>query len=270
MPFFVAHEFFDSLPIHAFRSVTQTPNQPDQAVSDTSPKSRPPTGPQWRELVVAQNLSAEFKQEGQQELEFQLSVAKAPNPNSLVIPATSPRYKALVSTPDAYIEVSPESQKYIQDIARHMGGPNTTKTPARGAALIIDYGPASTIPINSLRGIQNHKMVSPFSSPGQVDISADVDFTALAEAALEVNENIEVYGPVEQGDFLRALGIEDRAKQILRGISDEDKRKEVESAWKRLVERGASGMGRIYKAMAMVPESGGRRRPVGFGGDVAV
>ena len=270
IPFFIAHEFFDSLPIHAFRSVAQTPNQTDQASSDTAPQSRGPTGPQWRELVVAPNPAAEFKQEGQQELEFQLSVAKAPNPNSLVIPETSARYKTVKSPPDAYIEVSPESQKYVQDIARSIGGPNTTKSPARGAALIIDYGPASTIPINSLRGIQNHKMVSPFASPGQVDISADVDFTALAEAALEISEKIEVYGPVEQGDFLRTLGIEDRAKQILRGINDEDKRKEVESAWKRLVERGAGGMGRIYKAMAVVPESGGRRRAVGFGGDVAV
>jgi NADH dehydrogenase [ubiquinone] 1 alpha subcomplex assembly factor 7 len=27
-------------------------------------------------------------------------------------------------------------------------------------------------------------------------------------------------------------------------------------------------MGGIYKALAIVPESGGRRRPVGFGGNV--
>jgi hypothetical protein len=27
-------------------------------------------------------------------------------------------------------------------------------------------------------------------------------------------------------------------------------------------------MGKVYKVLAVVPESGGRRRPVGFGGDV--
>jgi len=28
-------------------------------------------------------------------------------------------------------------------------------------------------------------------------------------------------------------------------------------------------MGKVYKAMAIVPESDGKRRPVGFGGDVS-
>lgn len=42
----------------------------------------------------------------------------------------------------------------------------------------------------------------------------------------------------------------------------------MELGWKRLIEGGPAGMGRIYKTLAIVPESGGRRRPVGFGGDV--
>jgi hypothetical protein len=39
-------------------------------------------------------------------------------------------------------------------------------------------------------------------------------------------------------------------------------------AWKRLVDRGPNGMGKLYKALAILPENEGRRRPVGFGGDV--
>jgi SAM-dependent MidA family methyltransferase len=101
-----------------------------------------------------------------------------------------------------------------------------------------------------------------------VDLSADVDFTALAEAALGASPGVEVHGPVEQGQFLLSMGIKERAEMLMMGLKEEEKRKGVEGAWKRLVDRGGSGMGKVYKAMAILPESGGRRRPVGFGGDV--
>jgi SAM-dependent MidA family methyltransferase len=101
-----------------------------------------------------------------------------------------------------------------------------------------------------------------------------VDFVALAEAALEACPNVEVHGPVEQGTFLQTMGIRERAQQLLKGLGtsadDEEKRKRVESGWKRLVERSGGAMGKVYKAMAIIPESGGRRKPVGFGGDVEV
>ncbi|PGH04458.1 hypothetical protein AJ80_08511 [Polytolypa hystricis UAMH7299] len=285
-PFIFAHEFFDALPIHAFQSVAPDPSQ--TIMTPTGPTAlhhtTPASTPQWRELVVSPNPESESKKEP----EFRLSIAKASTPNSLVIPEISPRYKALKDTPGSTIEVSPESQSWVQEFARRIGGPNPprsdakttatttpTQTPTQrqpsGAALILDYGTMSTIPINSLRGIQKHKLVSPFTAPGEVDLSADVDFTALAEAAIEASPGVEVYGPMEQGDLLQTLGIEERAKQLLRkevGDGDEERRRTIESGWKRLVERGGGGMGKIYKAMAIVPESGGKRRPVGFGGGI--
>jgi NADH dehydrogenase [ubiquinone] 1 alpha subcomplex assembly factor 7 len=45
--------------------------------------------------------------------------------------------------------------------------------------------------------------------------------------------------------------------------------KEIDSAWKRLVDRGPGGMGKVYKVLAILPENDGQRRPVGFGGDVS-
>ena len=111
--------------------------------------------------------------------------------------------------------------------------------------------------------------MAPLSSPGLVDLSADVDFVALAEAALGASPGVEVHGPVEQGTFLLGMGIKERAEMLMKGLGgDEEKRGRVESSWKRLVDRSGSGMGKVYKAMAIVPETGGRRRPVGFGGDV--
>lgn len=213
--------------------------------------------------------------------EFQLTLSKASTPHSLYLPEISPRYRALKSTPDSLIEISPESHAYAQEFARRIGGSSThPKTSPSGAAIILDYGPLDTIPTNSLRGIKAHKRVSPLSEPGLVDLSADVDFVALAEAALGASEGVEVYGPVEQGAFLRAMGIEERAEALVKGIKKEgwkegeqgaeELAKRVEGAWKRLVDRGGGGMGKVYKAMAIVPESGGRRRPVGFGGEVGV
>lgn len=233
--------------------------------------------------------------------EFRLSLAKAANPSSLVMPESSPRYQALKHMPGATIEICPEGQAYAQEFAWRIGGPfpsppssPSSSSPAtppppsrspRGAALILDYGPATTIPANSLRGIRAHTRVSPLTAPGAVDLSADVDFVALAHAALDASPGVEAYGPVEQGAFLEVLGIEERVRQLVGKVGKagkgaesgqgeeqrqreeaEEKRRGIESGWRRLVERGGGGMGRIYKALAIVPESGGKRRPVGFGG----
>ena len=214
-------------------------------------------------------------------LDFQLSLAKASTPPALLLPTLSERYKALLPQTDSIIEISPESHSYAADFARRIGGaslasksqsrphvPSHNKPTASGAALILDYGPSETVPISTLRGIRAHKPVSPFTSPGLVDLSADVDFTALAEAALAASSGVEVHGPVEQGTWLEAMGIRARAEMICKELEgDEEGRKRVMGAVERLVERGGGGMGRLYKVMAIVPERGGRR-PIGFGGSV--
>jgi NADH dehydrogenase [ubiquinone] 1 alpha subcomplex assembly factor 7 len=145
------------------------------------------------------------------------------------------------------------------------------KSQPSGAALSLDYGPSDTIPANTFRGIRSHQTVSPFTAPGLVDLSADVDFLALAESALAASPGVEVHGPVEQSFFLSTMGIKERAERLLRGANDEETRKRLETGWKRLVDRGSNGMGKTYKAMALLPYIQGSkvRRPVGFGGDIA-
>ncbi|KAJ5133486.1 hypothetical protein N7526_004851 [Penicillium atrosanguineum] len=293
-PFIFAHEFFDALPIHAFESV---PPSPENEVPDAPKEIMTPTGPQklhvplkhantpqWRELLVTLNPKA-IDENIEGEPEFQLTKANASTPSSLVIPEISQRYKALKNQAGSTIEVSPESRIYAADFARRIGGdaapPPSKKAPSTpppalkkmtpsGAALIMDYGTMSTIPINSLRGIQGHKIVPALSAPGQVDVSADVDFTSLAEAAIEGSDGVEVHGPVEQGDFLSVLGITERMEQLIRAAKDDESKKTLETGWKRLVEKGGGSMGQIYKVLAIVPENGGKRPPVGFGGGVQV
>lgn len=154
----------------------------------------------------------------------------------------------------------------MASFARRIG----SKPRPSGAALILDYGPASTIPTSTLRGILAHKRVSPFLLPGRVDLSCDVDFAALAEAALAESPGVEVHGPVEQGAWLQVMGVRERAAMIAGG-GQSGGPNPIMQAVERLIERGGGsggGMGRIYKVMAVVPESGGRRKPVGFGGGV--
>jgi len=112
--------------------------------------------------------------------------------------------------------------------------------------------------------------VSPFGGAGAVDLSADVDFVGLAEAALAASARVAVHGPVEQSAFLGAMGVHERAARLVAEARDEQARGRIEGAVKRLVDRGPAGMGRVYKALAVLPywEGGPGRRPVGFGGDV--
>ena len=72
------------------------------------------------------------------------------------------------------IEVGAVGASIMQEITRRVASDG-------GAALIVDYGKdqAST---SSLRGIYDHKFVDVLDRPGDVDLSADVDFSALREA----------------------------------------------------------------------------------------
>lgn len=263
VPFIVAHEFFDALPIHVFQSAPASP---------PSVKNKQPPGPsvmEWREMMVSP-LPVNPSPDDQPQAEFQLVLSSTPTRHSRFLPDSSSRYRKLKETPASVIEVCPDASLYMADFATRIGGSlKHPKARPSGAALIMDYGPLDTIPINTLRGIRNHRLVSPFSSPGLVDLSADVDFTALANGATLASDGVEVHGPVPQADFLSLMGMRKRV-EMLTLVANEQLAQTVEKAWKRLVDRGPNGMGKLYKALAILPENQGRRRPVGFGGDVTV
>ncbi|KAK9479588.1 S-adenosyl-L-methionine-dependent methyltransferase [Lipomyces japonicus] len=249
-PFIVAHEFFDALPIHKFEK----------------------TADGWREILVNHGipkLETSISLPNQitsvdDKPQFYLTVPKHATPGSRIIPESSIRYKKLPVL--SKIEISPQSWEITREIALRISQtPGINGTNGCGAALFVDYGPADTIPIDTLRAIEKHHIVSPFETPGSADLSADVDFTALKIVA-ETQGNVDVHGAVEQGDWLHTLGIGIRATVLAERQRDEQGKERIEKAYHRLTERSGGGMGKIYKVMALTPR--GSPTPVGFGGNV--
>jgi SAM-dependent MidA family methyltransferase len=128
-----------------------------------------------------------------------------------------------------------------------------------GAALLIDYGHAVTRFGDSLQALRAHRYVDPLSAPGECDLTAHVDFAAMARSASAAGAG--VYGPIDQGDFLRAIGIDLRTKALAERATL-DHAEEFERARARLVGKGEGEMGALFKAMAIADRR--LRSPPGF------
>ncbi|MBX3505075.1 MAG: SAM-dependent methyltransferase [Parvibaculum sp.] len=126
-----------------------------------------------------------------------------------------------------------------------------------GAALIIDYGHAKSAAGDTLQALRRHQYADPFEAPGEADITAHVDFEALAHAARR--GGAQPHGPVEQGAFLMSLGIAARAARLSQNATDGQKR-DIEAAVERLT--GAQEMGSLFKVLGITPP--GADAPAGF------
>jgi len=117
-----------------------------------------------------------------------------------------------------------------------------------GAALIIDYGHLRSDAGDTFQAIARHSFADPLKNPGLADVTAHVDFQALARSA----ENIgaRVHGPVSQGEFLQRLGIESRALTLMAKATPEVS-ETVSEALKRLIGGGRSGMGSMFKVIGI-------------------
>ena len=118
---------------------------------------------------------------------------------------------------------------------------------AGGAALIIDYGRVKSMTGDTFQAMRSHRYASPFTSAGLTDLTAHVDFEALGKAAQEAGAR--VHGPVEQGTWLKRLGIEARAAALL-AKATEPQRADIAAALRRLTGTGPNQMGSLFKAIA--------------------
>jgi SAM-dependent MidA family methyltransferase len=117
-----------------------------------------------------------------------------------------------------------------------------------GAALFIDYGHTATGFGDTLQALRAHRMVDPLVDPGQADLTAHVDFAAMARSVRAAGA--AVHGPIDQGDFLKALGIDQRA-QALSSRADTAQAADIEAARARLTGKGVGEMGGLFKAVVV-------------------
>src|SRR5581483_8239335 len=99
-----------------------------------------------------------------------------------------------------------------------------------GAALVIDYGHLESATGETLQAVGGHKYATPLQLPGERDLTAHVDFQALATAIESMGGR--VHGPISQAELLRRLGIEQRAAALSAHASP-DKVRDVEQAVRR-------------------------------------
>jgi SAM-dependent MidA family methyltransferase len=136
-------------------------------------------------------------------------------------------------------EDSPESLAIVAALSRRLASQG-------GAMLAIDYGHDRGGGGDTLQAVSRHAFADPWRGPGSCDLTAHVDFAAVARAARA--EGARVFGPVSQGAWLEAMGIGVRAAALAKAAPE--RIDEIQAARERLVAPGQ--MGRLFKAIALV------------------
>jgi SAM-dependent MidA family methyltransferase len=166
---------------------------------------------------------------------------------SLTIGAARDPLSHFESTLPRGLRLSPEGSIYewrSDTVALELG----RRVRTDGAALIIDYGHAWYGLGETLQAVAGHAFADPLRSPGRVDLTAHVDFEALAQSAESMGAR--VHGPISQRDLLRRLGIDKRAA-ALKAHAPYGKSADIDPALSRLTAGGARGMGELFKAIAI-------------------
>ncbi|HEY0164395.1 MAG TPA: SAM-dependent methyltransferase, partial [Sphingomicrobium sp.] len=132
------------------------------------------------------------------------------------------RDDGLMFTSDGEIrEDSPAREAAANAIATHLARHG-------GVAVIIDYGHARTSDGDTLQAVRGHGFADVLTNPGEQDLTAHVDFEALANAA----EGVAMTPVVAQGEWLERLGIKPRAAALAE--THPERAEEVAAALRRL------------------------------------
>ena len=144
---------------------------------------------------------------------------------------------------DGVVEVSPAACAIAGLVAERIAR-------GRGAALIVDYGFEQSAAGDTLQAVRAHDYDDPLGAPGEADLTAHVDFAALAHVG--VRAGVRALGPVPQGAFLQRLGIGARAEVLMKNASPEVAR-DVKLAVHRLTSPEA--MGTLFKVLGYIHTS---------------
>jgi SAM-dependent MidA family methyltransferase len=136
------------------------------------------------------------------------------------------------------VEVSPARERAVSAVARQL-------LDQGGVALFIDYGHAKSAPGDTLQAVRGHGFAPVLESPGEQDLTAHVDFEAIARAANDAGANVTATAC--QGEWLGRVGIEARAEAL--SSANPERRPEIGAALHRLV--APEDMGTLFKAIAI-------------------
>ncbi|MFN4009898.1 MAG: class I SAM-dependent methyltransferase [Pannonibacter sp.] len=139
----------------------------------------------------------------------------------------------------AILEVSPASSAIVAEIGTRIAA-------QRGAALLIDYGYLRSAPGDTLQALSRHAFADPLAEPGKADLTAHVDFQALALAAMQAGA--DAMTPLTQGEFLLRLGLLERAGQLGAG-KDAATQERLSGEVERLA--APDQMGELFKVLAL-------------------
>ena len=106
--------------------------------------------------------------------------------------------------------------------------------------------PAHSAAGDTLQAVKGHAYAPVLDAPGEADLTAHVDFQALAEAATE--QGATAHGPVTQGTWLRRLGVEMRTAKLMQEATPEQA-KLLGAGCDRLIR--ADGMGTLFKTLGL-------------------
>ena len=136
-------------------------------------------------------------------------------------------------------ETSPARDAAVAALARHLAAHG-------GVALVIDYGYSAGERGDTLQAVAGHGFADPFDAPGERDLSAHVDFAAVAAIAREAG--IVVSRCVSQGTWLETLGLGARAAAL--AALNPERTEVIGAARRRLCDEDE--MGRLFKVIALL------------------
>jgi NADH dehydrogenase [ubiquinone] 1 alpha subcomplex assembly factor 7 len=170
--------------------------------------------------------------------------------DQLTLGKSSPSQIALLdhrladTVPGEVVEICPALPAIMQEISRRIQTHG-------GAALILDYGDWQSRG-DTFQALKSHAFTDPITAPGEADLTAHVDFAALAAHA-------PAHKYTTQGALLIALGLQTRAATLAKHLSGTALDQHL-AATRRLT--APEEMGKLFKALAVYPTTAAA--PPGF------
>lgn len=148
---------------------------------------------------------------------------------------------------DGLHESSPISQAIAEELGARIQA-------LGGAGLVIDYGHLKSAAGDTLQALKAHKPIDILEAPGESDLTAHVDFEALAQAFQQ--GGAVALPAATQGAFLKNMGLETRLNTLAAKLTGKERDTFIAGA-RRLVDD--KEMGELFKVLGVAQA---QRQPI--------